>query len=283
MPGVPAPDLGAVGTSVTVLAPAKLTRSLAVTGRRIDGYHTLEAEMVSIDLCDELTFEPGRGLAVVDRVVGGLGVAAVHPGPGNLVNRALAAVGREAAVRLVKRIPAGAGLGGGSADAAGVIRWAGGADPEVVCRLGADVPFCVTGGRALVRGIGEEIEPLPFEDRRFLLCIPPLAVDTAACYRKWDRMGGPRGAAGNDLEPAAVALVPELARWRDALGDLTGSRPQLAGSGATWFVEGVAEGVAVATGGMLSVEEERGVLVPVRSVPATADGEVSTRPAATPG
>ena len=84
--------------------------------------------MVSIDLADTLTFGPGSGISVHDEVSGGLGVRGVPLGPENLVARALALVGRRAAVRIVKRIPAGAGLGGGSADAAAVLRWAGCAD-----------------------------------------------------------------------------------------------------------------------------------------------------------
>jgi 4-diphosphocytidyl-2-C-methyl-D-erythritol kinase len=102
------------------------------------------------------------------------------------------------------------------------------------------VPFCVVGGRARVRGVGEVVEPLPLEPRTFTLLVPPLAVDTAAVYRAWDRLGGPSAPEGsvNDLEAAALAVVPELAAWREALARASGRRPQLAGSGGTWFVEG---------------------------------------------
>ena len=112
----------------TLLAPAKLTLSLQVTGVRADGYHLLDAEMVSISLTDTLEFAEGRGITVVDEVVGGLGAAAVPGGEQNLVSRALGLLGRAASVRLVKRIPSGAGLGGGSADAAAVLRWGGRSD-----------------------------------------------------------------------------------------------------------------------------------------------------------
>jgi 4-diphosphocytidyl-2-C-methyl-D-erythritol kinase len=148
-------------------------------------------------------------------------------------------------VHLVKRVPLGAGLGGGSADAAAVLRWAGwGAEPArlaAAATLGADVPFCLAGGRARVRGIGEQVEPLAFVERCFVLVLPPLAVDTGAAYRALDELGpGARRPddGGNDLEPAALAVEPELAAWRDAFGELTGRRPRLAGSGSTWFVEG---------------------------------------------
>ena len=162
----------------------------------------------------------------------------------DLVPRALAAVDRTAHVRLEKRIPVGAGLGGGSADAAAVLRWAGCDDLLLAASLGADVPFCLVGGRARVKGIGEIVEPLPFEAREFTLLTPPLSVDTSAVYRRWDELGGPTADGPNDLEPAALAVEPGLAEWRDRLGDATGQTPQLAGSGSTWFVEGAFPDVA---------------------------------------
>ena len=222
---------------VTVLAPAKLTLTLRITGVRADGFHLLDAEMVTLDLCDELIFGPGDGLTVEDRVQG---VGPVPAGEDNLVRRALAAVGRTASVHLIKRIPAGAGLGGGSADAAAVLRWSGQADDlSLAAALGADVPFCVRGGRARVTGIGEEVEALPCSaGQAFTLLTPPVAVSTAAVYRAWDELGGPTAAGANDLEPAALCVEPGLARWRDRLGDATGQAPTLAGSGSTWWVPG---------------------------------------------
>jgi 4-diphosphocytidyl-2-C-methyl-D-erythritol kinase len=218
---------------VTVRAPAKLTLSLRVTGVRADGYHLLDAEMVSLELADTLTFAEGDELLVT-----GPAAAGVPTDGGNLVRRALRAVGRTAAVHLDKRIPAGGGLGGGSADAAAVLRWAGCDDGAVAVALGADVPFCVRGGRARVTGIGEVIEPLSLIDATYTLCTPPFGASTAAVFRRWDEMGGPRTTGPNDLEPAALAVEPRLAVWRDRLGALTGRSPVLAGSGATWFVEG---------------------------------------------
>ncbi len=218
--------------STTVAAPAKLTLSLRVVGVRADGLHLIDAEMLTIDLADRLTFGEGLGVTYVGPEAAGVDVG------DDLVTRALAAVGRTAAVRVDKQIPHGAGLGGGSADAAAVLRWAGCADLEVATGLGADVPFCVVGGRARVGGIGDVVEPLPPVERTFTLLSPRVHCPTAAVYAAWDDLGGPEGPNGNDLEPAALAVRPELARGRDELAEVSGAVPQLAGSGSTWFVEG---------------------------------------------
>jgi 4-diphosphocytidyl-2-C-methyl-D-erythritol kinase len=217
-----------------LFAPAKLTVSLRVTGVRDDGYHLLDAEMVSLDLADTLMFGDGDGLEIS-------GVP-VPVDDSNLVRRALELIGRRAHVRVHKRIPPGAGLGGGSADAAAVLRWAGVDDVALAAKLGADVPFCLRGGRARVTGVGEVLEPLPFVPRTFTLVLPPFGCDTTAVYRAWDAQGGPVGAGSNDLEPAALEIEPRLGEWRDRLGNATGQEPQLAGSGSTWFVEGAYEG-----------------------------------------
>ena len=219
-----------------VVAPAKLTLSLRVTGRRADGFHLIDAEMVSLDLADTLTFVAGDGLVVRGRDAG------VSAADDNLVARALRVVGRTAHVTIDKCIPAGAGLGGGSADAAAVLRWAGVTDLDVAVTLGADVPFCLLGGRARVTGIGERVAPLPFEARTFTLLTPPVHCSTPAVYQAWDDLGGPTADGPNDLEPAALMVAPELAQWRDRLGDATGQTPQLAGSGSTWFVGGAHDG-----------------------------------------
>jgi 4-diphosphocytidyl-2-C-methyl-D-erythritol kinase len=228
---------------IELLARAKLTLSLRITGVRHDGYHLIDSEMVTLDLADRLTLSPG----IDGFTVSGLGADGVVPaGSTNLVLRALSVCRRTAAVHLEKRIPTGGGLGGGSADAAAVLRWAGVVDPAVAVGLGADVPFCLLGeGRAQVTGVGELVSPLPFEavaGRAYTLIVPPVHISTPAVYREWDRLGGPVGESGNDLEPAALAVEPGLASWRDRLGDVTGETPMLAGSGATWFVPGAHEG-----------------------------------------
>lgn len=221
---------------VHLVAPAKLTTSLRIVGRRADGYHLIEAEMVSLDLADDLEVTGSDVIEVFHRDVST--GATVATGVDDLVARALRAVDRVARVVVTKRIAPGAGLGGGSSDAAAVLRWAGCDDRDLAAAIGADVAFCLVGGRARVGGIGEVVEPLPARQATFTLLTPPVHCSTPAVYREWDRLGGPVGDNGNDLEPAAVSLVPELARWRDELGEATGARPRLAGSGSTWFVEG---------------------------------------------
>jgi 4-diphosphocytidyl-2-C-methyl-D-erythritol kinase len=235
--------MGEAGVVEIERAYAKLTLTLRVVGVRADGLHLIDAEMVSIDLADDVMFSNGDALTVEDVSGGATPVAADAD---NLVSRALRAVGRRADVRLVKRVPAGAGLGGGSADAAAVLRWAGRAgDHTLAATLGADVPFCLRGGRARVTGVGEVVEPLACRPgEAYTLLTPPLHVSTAAVYRAWDALGGPQSVGSNDLEAAALVVEPALVMWRDRLGEATGALPLLAGSGSTWFVAGAFPSVA---------------------------------------
>ena len=233
-----------VETNAFEFAYAKLTRTLRITGVRDDGYHFIEAEMVSLDLADRLQFAPGTTLTVRDRVAWTAGASNSRPGfvvPSdgtNLVSRALQLVGVEATVTLEKVIPSGAGLGGGSADAAAVLRHYGFSDLKLAATLGADVPFCLLGGRAIVKGIGEHVEPLPFVEQSFVIVTPPFAIETAAVYRAYDSLDeSSEGSGKNDLEAAAMSVEPRLAYWKDLLADATGKEPVLAGSGSSLFVE----------------------------------------------
>ncbi|MHB1710994.1 MAG: 4-(cytidine 5'-diphospho)-2-C-methyl-D-erythritol kinase [Acidimicrobiales bacterium] len=265
-----------------VPARAKLTLSLKVTGVRPDGYHRIESEMVTLDLADTLVIGPGNELVVEGPAIESRSIAA---GPDNLVVRALHAVRRTARVRLIKRIPPGAGLGGGSADAAAILRWAGCTDLEVAASLGADVTFCLIGGRAMVEGTGESVTPLVYEPREFTLLLLPFGMDTGAVYRRWDslaRAGAltlpqrdskePADVADrrsvNDLQQAATSIEPRLARWRDRLGDVTGKEPRLAGSGSTWFVEGAPDSFGLETGGYVELAGIRALVMGARTVPA---------------
>ena len=235
--------------AITLVAPAKLTLSLRMTGVRPDGYHLIDAEMVTLDLHDVIRIAAGNALGITGRFAVG-----IPTDGGNLVRRALALVGRTADVTIDKRIPHGGGLGGGSADAAAVLRWAGWTDPVAASVIGADVGFCLIGGRARVTGIGEVIEQLEPIRRHVTLIVPPLSCSTPAVYRAWDELGGPRGDHYNDLEPAACLVEPRLVRWRDRITEAAGTRPVLAGSGATWFVDGHHRDLAVALPEAIVVE-----------------------------
>lgn len=240
--------------AVDVEAPAKLTLSLRVTGVRADGYHLIDAEMAELELADRVRIDPGGdGVSVT-----GPYAAGVPADSSNLVARALQLCGRAAHVRIDKRIPNGGGLGGGSADAAAVLRWAGVDDLDAAVTVGADVPFCVVGGRARVTGIGERVEPLASRPTALTLVIPPLHVPTPAVYRAWDDLGGPTGDNDNDLEPAALAVVPAMAAWRERITAAAGERPRLAGSGAAWYVLGARPELATAlTGAAVVVTSTR--------------------------
>ena len=220
--------------TVTLEARAKLTLSLRITGVRNDGFHFIDAEMVTLDLADRLTVLPGgAGLEVR-----GLFSAGVKVDESNLVNRALRLCNINAHVQIDKRIPSGGGLGGGSADAAAILRWATFTDLVAASKLGADIPFCMIGGRARVQGIGEIVSPMPFVANDITLVVPPLTISTPTVYKAWDELGEPMSDGANDLERAALVVEPQLGYWRDRIVAATGVTPTLAGSGSTWWIFG---------------------------------------------
>lgn len=273
--------------SVRLRAHAKLTLSLRVRGRRHDGYHDLEALAVSVaDLSDEvevaLVGEPEVTLQMTGTTEG------VPTDASNLTVRAARLMlsrvepGAGARLALRKAIPAGAGLGGGSADAAAVLHGVAGLRPAeaegidlaaIGAQLGSDVPFCVTGGGACLRGRGEIVEPLDVPDGWWaVVAVPPLAVATAEVYAAWDALGGPRAdrvvappaplqglldALTNDLEPAALQVEPRLVAFRDRVEAAAGRPPVLAGSGSAYFVvlddEGEARALAAEVAGFSAV------------------------------
>ncbi|MHC1701512.1 MAG: 4-(cytidine 5'-diphospho)-2-C-methyl-D-erythritol kinase [Humidesulfovibrio sp.] len=185
----------------TVQAPAKINLALWILGRRADGYHDLESLFVPVPgLHDSLAISPGApgsGCLVTPELAG-------TPPEKNLVFRAwkayaLATGGApDIHVTLTKRIPSGAGLGGGSSDAAAMLRWlqarAGAkALPEqelvrLAAGIGADVPFFLQDGPAWARGIGEELTPVALDLSAFtlLVVLPPVHVSTAGAYAAWD-------------------------------------------------------------------------------------------------
>ena len=238
-------------------ARAKLTWSLRIFGGRADGYHELEALTTAVDEpFDTVVLEASdHGITLV---VAGLDEG-VPTDPTNLVWRAAAAAGIDVVMTLEKRIPAGAGLGGGSSDAAAVLRALRdhfGLDPAraavIAAELGSDVPVCLQGGTAWMRGRGERLEslvgvpPIPV-----VIAVPPIHASTPDVYRAWDELGGPSAAravaappalAGfasalvNDLESAAERVEPRLADFRETFHEAAGREPFLAGSGSAYCV-----------------------------------------------
>ena len=164
------------------------------------GYLNLLGKLDEIDA-------QGTGISV-----GGPFANGVPTNADNLVARALQLAQRDAGVHIDKQIPNGGGLGGGSADAAAVLRWAGFTDLVAASRIGADIAFCMVGGRAQVRGIGEVVEPVTpdpsnSEPLVVTLIVPPLFVSTPAVYHAWDELAVPaQRAAINDLEAAAIVV-----------------------------------------------------------------------------
>ncbi len=249
---------------VKLKAYAKLTLVLEVIGRRQDGYHEIKGIFQSISLHDELTFESREsGLRLV--------VDTPALAKGNLVLSAARvlkeAIGdhRGAVITLAKGIPVGAGLGGGSTDAAAALRglnslWGLEMPLDELCRLGmavgADVPFCVTGGTALVQGKGEKLSPLPTPDFFVVLVCPPFSLDekTRRMYgalrpshftqgSKVDALahalergeGLHTGLLFNAFETVAWQLFPGLAEYRDYFLSAGASGVHLAGAGPVLF------------------------------------------------
>ncbi len=256
---------------VRATAYPKLTLSLRVLGLRPDRFHELDAFVVSLgqphDVLEAYAVPaPGGVRTEVIEAAGPSGDVPVDHT--NLASAAAEALlvraGRSGhGVRLVlrKRIPARAGLGGGSADAAAAllaVRRLLDVDlddavlHELAATVGSDVPFCLQGGLGRIRGRGEIVERLdPVRGVGFVLAVPPFRLATPLVYRKWDELGGPRSTRVleaprplqrivpelvNDLEPAAEALEPQLVGFRTALEQAAGSPALLAGSGSSYVV-----------------------------------------------
>ena len=222
-------------TPVVRIAPAKLNLTLAIVGRRPDGFHLLHSVMTTLDLADRLALGPAFGPADLLHVVGAGSSVAPDVGPEreNLVLRAIAAARlaiRAAgddrplpalAVRLEKRIPVAAGLGGGSSDAAAALdgaleAWGGadlldaGARMAVAASLGSDCPFFLGGGWAVVEGRGEHVRPVQPPRGGSLgvvLVTPAVAVPTRAAFERYAAGARPAGAAAL---ASSTHLVTEL-------------------------------------------------------------------------
>jgi 4-diphosphocytidyl-2-C-methyl-D-erythritol kinase len=216
-----------------------------------------------------LVIEPAPAMSLA---VDGPFAAGVPTDATNLVWRAADAVGVTRAIHVHKGIPHGAGLGGGSADAAAVLVAVDAPDVDVAAKLGADVPFCLRGGAARMRGVGDVLEPADLPPLAVVIVTPPFGCATAAVYAAWDALGGPAGRTVdtgirdlptlvNDLEPAALYVEPRLATVRDAIERTAGVAPILAGSGSSYAVLFARDDAAARAGRRLEATGEGAVFV----------------------
>jgi 4-diphosphocytidyl-2-C-methyl-D-erythritol kinase len=220
------------------IAYAKLNLALHVRAREADGYHRIETLFAFCEDGDVITAEPAEALSL--EVTGPFAGALGDPF-GNLVSKALGALPRPngLSITLEKNLPVSAGLGGGSADAAAVLRLFGGSMADAAA-LGADVPASLLSRTATGEGRGDAIEPVDLpglSGTPVLLVNPGIALPTAPVFMAWDGVDrGPLGdweAGRNDLEAPARALVPEIGA---VLAALSGARiARMSGSGATCF------------------------------------------------
>ena len=240
-----------------VPAPAKLNLFLHVTGRRADGYHLLQSAFMLIDWCDTLHFEkrPGGAISRED-------LSSPLPEDDLVLRAARALQGATGAsagahIAIEKRVPAQAGMGGGSSDAASTLlalnRLWGTKLPlaqlEVIgLALGADVPFFLRGRNAWVQGIGEQITPIELPAARFVVAKPVAGLDTRSIFGdpalKRDSetatiagfAADPWAFGRNDLQPVAAKLCPEVVQVLQWLGS-QGLRGRLTGSGSAVFAQ----------------------------------------------
>ena len=259
--------------TITVLAPAKINRSLQVMGVRPDGYHELRTVFQSITLHDTLTVRVTRGpfrLTCSD--------PACPADERNLVWRAAAELWaasagrgrlRNVSVHLAKRIPMQAGLGGGSSDAAAALRalstiWR--TDPAAVAdvarSLGADVPYFLEGGTVLGLDRGDLLFPLAdLPPAWVVLVLPGFGVSTKDAFGWWDQARAGKKGSGlgrgsglaNDLEALVAKRHPEVARFVRALERLGASQAAMSGSGSAVF--GLFERRSDATRAVLALGE----------------------------
>lgn len=238
-----------------VPAPAKLNLFLHVTGRREDGYHLLQSVFMLIDWCDTLHFER------LDRDHLEREDLGTPLPPDDLVLRAARALKEASGYRqgahiaIEKRLPAQAGLGGGSSDAASTLlalnrlwglNWPLSRLQAIGLQLGADVPFFLGGQHAWVEGIGEKIQPIALPETAWVVIKPASGLETARIFRDpnlerhtktatiADFAARPFDFGRNDLQPVAERLCPEVTQALDWLKTL-GLQPRMTGSGSAVF------------------------------------------------
>ena len=231
-----------------IAAPAKINLSLQVGRRRADGRHAIDAPTVPIDLCDRIEAEEAD--TIQSRLVG------MQTPAGELAARAAAALAAAAGIRrgvrlsIDKRIPAGAGLGGASSDAAAALiacnrlwglHWPPDRLAAVAASIGSDVPFFIGCRPARMTGAGERLAQLPQRPSGWcVLVLPPFPCSTAAVYARHARDGSAiinrwRRRAGNDLLAAAQAVAPKLAALMARVSRIAGQPARLTGSGSGLF------------------------------------------------
>ncbi len=301
---------------ITIQAPAKLNLSLAVLARRPDSFHEIESLMVPVSLHDTLTVKvsPAPEIRLTVRFGGRLArpearalIRDVPEDDSNLVVRAARLLAQAAGesrgleVELVKEIPSGAGLGGGSSDAAAAlvaaarvwgIDWPRERLAALAARLGSDVPFFLVGGPAIAGGRGEVLARVDGIPPLFaVIACPAGGLSTAAVYARCVPAEAERGGASrlaerlvagdlggafermrNALEGPARALSPDVGRLLEALGDAGATRPMLTGSGSACFAIVPSQPAAAALAARLESAGWPGVF-PVRIL-STAAGEM---------
>jgi 4-diphosphocytidyl-2-C-methyl-D-erythritol kinase len=246
------------------LSPAKINLHLEVLEKRPDGYHEVQTLLKRVDLSDEMEVHPGgQGIRLI------LEGEAVPPGMENLACRAASIFCRETGIpedleiRIRKRIPAAAGLGGGSSNAASVLAalndlFRTGLDADALmglgAKLGADIPFFIFQRPALAKGKGERLTAVSMpEGLGFLLLVPPFRISTPWSYEAFDRLTGGERKAGtplrdsystladllevlkNDLEIPALSRYPDIGRMKEALLRQGARGALMSGSGPVTF------------------------------------------------
>ena len=288
---------------LTTLAPAKVNLVLRVGPRRDDGYHEILSLVAPLDLADRVDVRIGRRAGEVTCAVPG---QRDLDGPSNLAARAALLFRRRfgvenaVAIRIAKRIPVTAGLGGGSSDAAAVLRVLAGAfrvaDPralaEIALEVGSDVPLFLGAGPAWARGRGERLTPAKVPPVHLVLLHPvdpALAIRAADAYRWLDDDRGaivpplPRravgfspSALGNDLEPPCLGRRPGLSALPRLLVGQGATKAIMSGSGPTWFGAFTGRSAAVRAAGAI---EGKGVVPEVQVIVTRT---VQTLPRVTP-
>ncbi|MEM8979427.1 MAG: 4-(cytidine 5'-diphospho)-2-C-methyl-D-erythritol kinase [Pseudomonadota bacterium] len=234
----------------TGFAPAKINLALHIKGQRADGYHLLDSLVAFADVGDSIICERADNMSLE---VAGPRSAAVPSDSRNLMWKAAEGVGAKLAMTLEKRLPAQAGIGGGSSDAATVLRACealGFSVPaDLAVSLGADVPVCMLAQGARMRGIGEDITPVAFPELNALIVNPGVDVPTGQIFATMqDKNNSPLedlpktdwlswlARQRNDMQTAAIAHAPIIGELLEVLKCKKGVQvARMSGSGATCF------------------------------------------------